>query len=40
MLTSAPFDNWWHDAYGLDVKIISPPHMFLAPECWLCNWVR
>src|SRR5271165_805840 len=19
MLTSAPFDNWWHDAYGLDV---------------------
>ncbi|HEV3073438.1 MAG TPA: hypothetical protein VHB47_03375, partial [Thermoanaerobaculia bacterium] len=20
MLTSAPFDNWWHDAYGLDVK--------------------
>ena len=30
MLTSAPFDNWWHDAYGLDVKIISPPHMVLA----------
>jgi hypothetical protein len=30
MLTSAPFDNWWHDAYGLDVKIISPPHMLLA----------
>lgn len=29
MLTSAPFDNWWHDAYGLDVKIISPPHMIL-----------
>src|ERR1041385_8051123 len=24
MLTSAPFDNWWHDAYGLDVKILSP----------------
>src|SRR5581483_8219957 len=19
MLTSAPFDNWWHNAYGLDV---------------------
>jgi len=21
MLTSAPFDNWWHNAYGLDVKL-------------------
>jgi hypothetical protein len=30
MVTSAPFDNWWHNAYGLDVKIISPPHMVLA----------
>jgi hypothetical protein len=30
MLASAPFDNWWHDAYGLDVQIISPPHMVLA----------
>src|SRR5882672_8229231 len=30
MLTSAPFDNWWHEAYGLDVKIISPPHSLLA----------
>src|ERR1041385_9247134 len=20
MITSAPFDNWWHNAYGLDVK--------------------
>lgn len=30
MLTSAPFDNWWHDAYGLDVKILSPPHAVLA----------
>src|SRR4029078_6127541 len=29
MLISAPFDNWWHDAYGLDVKILSPPHMVL-----------
>src|SRR5918993_3970321 len=26
MVASAPFDNWWHNAYGLDVKIISPPH--------------
>ena len=30
MLTSAPFDNWWHAAYGLDVKILSPPHVVLA----------
>ncbi|HTB18763.1 MAG TPA: hypothetical protein VK708_11630, partial [Bryobacteraceae bacterium] len=22
MLTSAPFDDWWHNAYGLDVKIV------------------
>ncbi len=30
MLTSGPFDNWWHNAYGLDVKIISPPHALLG----------
>src|ERR1700674_4663916 len=30
MLASAPFDDWWHNAYGLDVKILSPPHMVLA----------
>ena len=29
MLVSAPFDDWWHNAYGLDVKIVSPPHMVL-----------
>ena len=29
MVTSAPFDNWWHQAYGLDVKILSPPHVLL-----------
>jgi hypothetical protein len=29
MLVSAPFDNWWHNAYGLDVKIVSPPHAVL-----------
>ena len=29
MMVSAPFDNWWHAAYGLDVKIISPPHTLL-----------
>jgi hypothetical protein len=30
MIASAPFDNWWHAAYGLDVKILSPPHVLLA----------
>jgi hypothetical protein len=30
MLSSAPFDNWWHNAYGLDVKIVSPPHILLS----------
>jgi hypothetical protein len=30
MLASAPFDDWWHNAYGLDVQIISPPHIILA----------
>ena len=29
MLTSAPFDNWWHESFGLDVKILSPPHVVL-----------
>jgi len=30
MIASAPFDNWWHNAYGLDVKVLSPPHVLLA----------
>ena len=30
MITSAPFDDWWHNAYGLDVKVLSPPHLVLA----------
>jgi hypothetical protein len=30
MITSGPFDNWWHNAYGLDVRIISPPHAVLG----------
>ncbi len=30
MLTSAPFDDWWHNRYGLDVKIASPPHAVLG----------
>jgi hypothetical protein len=36
MLTSAPFDNWWHNAYGVDVKILSPPHTVLALGMWAC----
>lgn len=30
MIVSAPFDDWWHNAYGLDVEIISPPHVVLG----------
>ena len=30
MLTSAPFDDWWHNTYGLDTKILSPPHVILG----------
>lgn len=30
MLASAPFDDWWHNAYGLDTEILSPPHVVLA----------
>ena len=29
MLTSAPFDDWWHNTYGLDVEILTPPHTIL-----------
>ena len=38
MLTSAPFDDWWHAAYGLDVKILSPPHTVLAFGMWAVVW--
>ncbi len=37
MLTSAPFDDWWHNAYGLDVTIISPPHVLLAGGIFGCQ---
>jgi hypothetical protein len=30
MMTSAPFDDWWHNRYGLDVKILSLPHSVLG----------
>jgi hypothetical protein len=29
MLTSRTFDDWWHNTYGLDVVILSPPHTVL-----------
>src|SRR5437867_10585401 len=29
MIASAPFDDWWHNAYGVDVKVLSPPHVVL-----------
>jgi hypothetical protein len=29
MISSAPFDDWWHNAYGLDVEILTPPHVWL-----------
>ncbi len=34
MMFSVPFDDWWHNAYGLDVMILSPPHVVL-----LCGMV-
>src|SRR6202041_3071183 len=30
MVSSAPFDNWWHNSFGLDVEILSPPHVVLG----------
>jgi hypothetical protein len=38
MITSAPFDNWWHNAYGLDVEILSPPHVLLAIGITAISW--
>ncbi|MGY4385872.1 hypothetical protein ACVWYN_002920 [Pedobacter sp. UYP24] len=29
MITSAPFDDWWHNTFGLDIEILSPPHTIL-----------
>ena len=34
MLFSSPFDNWWHNAYGLDVQVQSPPHIVLLAGTW------
>lgn len=30
MLVAAGFDNWWHEAYGLDVGILTPAHSLLS----------
>ncbi len=30
MLTAAGFDAWWHQAYGLDLGILTPAHTCLA----------
>ncbi|MFM1768111.1 MAG: hypothetical protein RJA22_640 [Verrucomicrobiota bacterium] len=38
MVTSAPFDDWWHNAYGLDVEILSPPHTILAAGMYAHVW--
>ncbi|MBA3943555.1 MAG: hypothetical protein H0X37_03225 [Herpetosiphonaceae bacterium] len=27
MVLSAPFDDWWHRMYGVDVTVWSPPHL-------------
>lgn len=29
MLASGFFDDWWHRVYGLDVAVLSPPHVIL-----------
>ena len=34
LLVSAPFDNWWHSAYGLDVRFVSPPHLMVSLGLW------
>ncbi len=27
MVLSAPFDDWWHRMYGVDISVWSPPHL-------------
>jgi hypothetical protein len=29
MISSSPFDDWWHTAYGLDLNFITPPHLLM-----------
>jgi hypothetical protein len=39
MLISAPFDDWWHQRYGVDVSVWSPPHLigFSGAVVMLCG---
>ena len=34
VLYDAIFDNWWHNAYGLDVRFTSPPHLLFSMSLW------
>ena len=34
ILYDAVFDNWWHNAYGLDVRFTSPPHLLFSISLW------
>jgi hypothetical protein len=39
MLIAAPFDDWWHQRYGVDVSVWSPPHLigFSGAVVMLCG---
>ena len=39
MLLAAPFDDWWHRRYGVDVSVWSPPHLigFSGAVLMLCG---
>ncbi len=34
VLYDSIFDNWWHNAYGLDVRFTSPPHLLFSLSLW------
>lgn len=36
MLVAAPFDDWWHRTYGIDVSIWSPPHLVGVAGAIIC----
>lgn len=48
MLCSSPFDDWWHKSYGLDLNLITPPHLLLivgwftaqiGALLWMASWM-
>jgi hypothetical protein len=41
MLLAAPFDDWWHRRYGVDVSVWSPPHLigFSGAVVMLCGLI-